>query len=227
MRTLRLFLVLILVAPQAWSQGLTHAWSQRFGDANIQQQGRGVTVDSNGNVLVTGYFEGSVDFGGGPLASAGSEDIFVAKYDASGVHQWSQGFAVASAGRGHGVAVDASGNVAVAGRFAGTVDFGGGNLVSAGFEDIFVAKYDASGVHQWSQRFGGTGRDVGWAVAVDAPGNVVVTGRFLGTVDFGGGNLVSAGASDIFVAKYDASGVHQWSRRFGGTKFDKGQGVAR
>ena len=110
--------------------------------------------------------------------------------------------------------MDGSGNVFVTGIFSGTVDFGGGNLVSAGSVDIFVAKYNANGVHQWSKRLGGTGGEIGQAVAVDGSGNVVVTGDFSGTVDFGGGNLVSAGSSDVFLAKYNASGVHQWSKRF-------------
>ncbi|MDH3217262.1 MAG: hypothetical protein OEN01_13420, partial [Candidatus Krumholzibacteria bacterium] len=178
------------------------------------------------NVVVTGDFQGTVDFGGGNLVSAGSTDIFVAKYDASGAHQWSQRFGSTNSDAGYGVAVDASGNVVVTGEFRGTVDFGGGNLVSAGSDDIFVAKYDASGAHQWSQRAGSTNLERGYGVAIDASGNVVVTGPFQGTVDFGGGDLVSAGSTDIFVAKYDASGAHQWSQRAGSTGGDIGQGVA-
>jgi len=89
------------------------------------------------------------------------------------------------------------------------VDFGGGPLAAAGLSDIFIAQYDANGVHQWSRRYGDTegalGWDIdyGWDVAVDDSGNVIATGDFLGTVDFGGGPLVSAGDSpDIFLAKY-------------------------
>jgi hypothetical protein len=107
-----------------------------------------------------------------------------------------------------GVAADASGNVIVTGFFEGAADFGGDTLICAGGEDIFVAKYDASGAHQWSQRLGSTAGDQGLAVAVDGSGDVIVTGRFEGTVDFGGGDLTSAGGSDIFVAKYsDAVGT--------------------
>ena len=63
---------------------------------------------------------------------------------------------------------------------------------------MFVAKFDAAGKHLWSQRFGDIGS---YAIAVDRADNVLVTGSFEGTVDFGGGTLTSAGFSDIFVAK--------------------------
>src|SRR3990170_6282915 len=72
--------------------------------------------------------------------------------------------------------------------------------------------------HLWSKRFGSTIDDYGYAVAVDGNGDVLLTGSFQGTVNFGGGNLTSAGLEDIFVAKYSgADGAHLWSKRFGST----------
>jgi hypothetical protein len=83
--------------------------------------------------------------------------------------------------------------------------------------DIFVAKYAGSdGHHIWSTRFGDVSNDAGNAVAVDATGNVVVTGSFSGIVNFGGGSLTSSAATaDIFLAKFSSSGNHVWSKRFG------------
>ncbi len=202
-----------------------HQWSQRFGSSGTDA-GYSVATDASGNVFVTGIFSGTVNFGGTDLVSAGSYDIFVAKYSAAGVHLWSQRFGSTGLDFGYSVATDPSGNVVVAGLFNATVNFGGIGLVSAGLEDVFVAKYNAAGVHQWSQRFGSTGTDAGYSVATDASGNVVVTGAFNGTVNFGGIGLVSAGLDDIFVAKYDAAGVHQWSQRFGSTSNDYGRSVA-
>jgi hypothetical protein len=215
----------VLMAASAFAFTPAHLWSQRFGSMG-NDSGQWVAVDGSGNVFVTGYFNGTVDFGGGGLVSAGSEDIFLAKYDAAGVHLWSQRFGSTSYDRGNSVAVDGLGNVFVTGYFNGTVDFGGGGLVSAGSYDIFLAKYNADGVYQWSQRFGSTGMDIGNSVAVDGLGNVFVTGYFNGTVDFGGGGLVSAGSFDIFLAKYNAAGAHQWSQRFGNTGSDYGYSVA-
>lgn len=202
-----------------------HQWSKRFGDTGGSDEGLSIAVDPSGNVLVTGYFNGTVDFGGGGLVSAGTYDMFVAKYDGSGAYQWSKRFGSTDGDVGYSVAADASGNVYVTGYLSGTVDFGGGNLVSAGSFDVFVAKFNSGGSHQWSKRFGDTGADEGLEVAVDASGNVLVTGLFRGTVNIGGGNLLSAGIDDIFMAKYSSSGVHQWSKRFGGTLSDLGFSV--
>jgi hypothetical protein len=160
-----------------------------------------IAVDENGDIVVVGFFEGTVDFGGGSLVGAsGLNNIFLAKFSgADGSHLWSSAFGI---GAGKAVAVDSRGNVVVSGFFQGTVDFGDGELTSAGDTDIFVAKYYGSdGSHLWSNRYGSTGADQGVAIAADRNGNVVVTGIFAGTVDFGGGELTSVGNQDIFVLK--------------------------
>lgn len=175
-------------------------------------------------MILTGEFRDTVDFGGGPLVSAGREDIFVAKYDAGGNHQWSRRFGADGDDSGLHLDVGASGEAIVTGYFHYTVDFGGGPLVSAG-TDIFLAKYEADGTHEWSHRFGGGQTAVGLQVATDASGNLTITGYFQGTVDFGGGALVSAGRGDVFIARYDARGVHRWSQRFGSNLDDWGQAV--
>src|SRR5688572_21285108 len=85
----------------------------------------------------------------------------------------------------HSVATDGFGNVFVLGSFQGTVNFGGANLTSAGGYDVFLAKFSPNGTHLWSQRFGSNIDDNGVAVAVDASGSPIITGRFSLTVNFG------------------------------------------
>jgi hypothetical protein len=170
-----------------------------------------------------------VDFGGGPLASAGGSDVFVARYSGSnGSHLWSRRVGGTSDDLAWGVAVDGSGDVLVTGNVSDTVDFGGGPLASAGGSDGFMAKYSGSdGSPLWSRRFGGVSFETGNDVAVDGSGNVVVTGFFLGASEFGGDALESAGSYDVFVAKYSGSdGSHVWSRRFGSTFTDYGLATA-
>jgi hypothetical protein len=196
-----------------------HLWSKRFGNED-EQYIDCVTVDDSGNVIVTGGIFGTVDFGGGPLTSAGSYDIFVAKFDGDGNHVWSQRFGGVGSEGGASLAVDGEGKVTVTGGFQDTVDFGGGPLTSAGSWDIFVAQFNGTGNHLWSQRFGDASWQGSSCVAVDGSENVIVTGDFWGTVDFGGGTLTSAGLDDIYVVKFDGDGNHVWSRRFGGVGYD-------
>ena len=131
---------------------------------------------------------------------------------------------------GTAIAVDESGNCYVTGSFAGVADFSGTNLTSFGGTDIYVAKYSAVGALQWVRQAGGVVDDVGRAVAVDSSGNCYVVGDFGwssgGTANFGNTNVVSAGGTDVFVAKYNPNGDVEWARTYGGGGFDRGNGIA-
>jgi hypothetical protein len=192
-----------------------HQWSKRFGDA-AGQEAYALAIDPGGNVVFAGGIKGAPNFGGGPLVSAGKADAFVTKLDGAGNHLWSKRFGDAGDQVALGVATDQAGNVIVAGVFQGTIDLGGGPLVSTGISfDFFVAKLDAAGNHLWSKRFGGTGNESFIRVATGPQGEIVLGGILVGTVDFGGGPLTTAGMNDAFVAKLDPAGAHVWSKRFG------------
>ncbi|APR82529.1 Hypothetical protein A7982_07878 [Minicystis rosea] len=175
-------------------------WAKRFGDKD-DQNAYGGAIDALGRVVVGGGFSGTADFGGGVMASSGAGDAFVAMLDAAGGHLWSKRFGDASEQAAYGVRMDATGNVLLVGEISGIVDFGGGPLASAGGEDAFAVKLDASGAHLWSKRLGGVSDDQAKAVAVDAMGNVVVTGYVREDVDFGAGLLTGTSGRDVFVAK--------------------------
>jgi hypothetical protein len=121
--------------------------------------------------------------------------------------------------------------VVVVGTFFGTVDFGTGPLTAAGGttdQDVFVAKYSPTGAPLWAKRFGGTTAfEYAYGVAVDAAGDVLMTGAFYGSLSFGGTSLTSAGGYDVSLVKLaGTSGAHVWSKRFGGTADDYGNAVA-
>jgi uncharacterized repeat protein (TIGR01451 family) len=116
-------------------------------------------------------------------------------------------------------AVDAAGNVYVAGYYLGTVL---GLTSSSAVEDGFVAKYDATGKLLWARDLGlnpgapyGSARVT--ALALDAAGNVYVTGKFYGTVRFGNTTpLVWNGSEDnAFAARLNADGTFAWAEAFG------------
>ncbi len=195
-------------------------WQKRLGDA-AEQRGYAVDVDGNGNLVICGRTAGTVDFGGGGVAAVTTSDAFFAKYSSAGNYSIAKVFGTTGTHEAQDVSVDGNGNIVIAGRMSGTIDFGGGLLTStANSNDIFVAKFSSAGVFAWAKRFGDGGDQSAHAVATDAMGNVVVTGRLAGTVDFGGGNLTSAGGRDVYVAKYDGNGNHLGSKRFGGAMDD-------
>jgi hypothetical protein len=197
-----------------------HVWSKNFWSTS-GDVGNAIAVDGNGDVVVSGFFLGAVDFGLGMLRSGGAEDAFVAKLsgvDGHGV--WAKSFGRGFGDIGYGVAVDGSDNVIVAGSYQGSVDFGGGALASNG-EEAFLAKYSPTGAHVWSKHFGGSMEPKrAFAVAAAANGDVVVTGTFQGSASFGGATVSSTGYADLFVAKFAGTGAHRWSRNFGSTGAD-------
>jgi len=211
-----------------YSSAGSWVWSKTIGGTGYDQ-GNAIAADGSGNVFVTGYIgaaAGGVDFGGGALVSAGLYDVFLVKYSPSGQHLWSKRFGGSGTDTGMAVATDTAGNVFVAGSFEGSVNFGGSSFTSSGLRDIFVAKYSATGGHLWSKKFGSSGDDVGYGLAVDTAGDVVLSGKFQNSVNFGGTTLTSAGGDDIFLVKLSGStGGHVWSKKFGSTSGDASLGV--
>jgi hypothetical protein len=192
-----------------------YQWDLPFGNAADSQYATAVSTDAAGNVYVAGAFAGAVNFGGSTLTSLGLRDLFVVKFNAAGVHQWSKRFGDAADQQSASMLVDYTDMIYWTGHFAGAVNFGGGALTSAGGNDAFLAKLDAAGVHQWSKRFGDAGDQRGLVLGTDHWGNIDIGLDFTGKVNFGGGDLTSLGNFDIGIAQYSAGGIYQFGSRFG------------
>jgi len=102
--------------------------AKQFGARNPDTVPLGIGSDALGNVFVCGRVTDHVDFGGGPLTSAGRDDFYVGKLTAQLAHVWSKRFGDALSQACTALAVDSSGGVALGGAFLGSVDFGGGAL---------------------------------------------------------------------------------------------------
>jgi hypothetical protein len=193
-----------------------HLWSARMGGRGTDKP-LAVAVDSNGDVLVTGFFTQTADFGGAEHTSAGASDVFLAKYAGNnGRLVWSQRMGGSGSDTGNAVSAMPTGGIALAGKFNGQVDFGGGTLGSAGQGDAFVAAYSSNGGHAWSRAIGAEGDDGATGVGVDRRGDVVVTGFFYYTVDFGGAPIIGSNRASIFLAKYRGTdSAHLWSDGYG------------
>lgn len=113
-------------------------WAQKFD--SIFCKANGITVDSSGNIYVTGYFSDTATFGNITLTSAGDSDAFVAKLDSNGKFLSAQNFGGTLADRGLDITSDAKGNIYATGGFENTATFGNTSLTSAGSIDAFIVK---------------------------------------------------------------------------------------
>lgn len=190
-------------------------WALRAGDSLIQR-GNVVRVGPGGsNILVGGYFDGTLDLGPDVLTSLGQSDVFVSKLDQDGKVLWSRRFGGVSDDNLTDLAIDGMGNIYVTGAFQGVVDFGNGPLTSAGSTDIFLLKLDAAGATLWSKRYGDASSQTSMALAIDPVGNLLIGGSFYGTLDMGSGAMPTAGGTDAFLAKINSMGMTLWAKSYG------------
>jgi hypothetical protein len=192
-------------------------WAKRFGDAS-SQRAFAVAVGPAGAIYVGGSVSGSVDFGDGIKTSKGGSDAFLAEFDANGDVVWSKLFGDTASQIIRSLAVTKANQIIAGGGFAGTVSFNDGatTLTAAGSNDVFVAKFDESGFHAASRRFGGQTFEDLRGLAVAETGEVFITGTFDGTFDAQVPALVSKGGRDIFVARLSPTTLApQWARGWG------------
>ena len=165
-------------------------WIARYdGSVNYHDKATDIALDGAGNVYVTGYSYGSIayyDYATIKYNSSG-DTLWVARYNGPG-----NGYDIATA-----IAVDGAGNVYVTGR--SEEDLG---------NDYATIKYNSNGVEEWVARYNGTAnsQDEATAIAVDASGNVYVTGHSRGTGTWG----------DYATIKYNSSGDTLWVARYNG-----------
>ena len=181
------------LSPVAPTGGVYAAWTANYnGPGNNIDEAHAITVDGTGNVYVTGRSYGNgIGF-----------DYATIKYNSAGQQQWLArytGFQGDGDDEARAIAVDESGNVYVTGRSAG---------ISTGL-DYATIKYNSAGQQQWVARYNGPATenftDDAHAIAIDASGNVYVTGESYGDSDY-----------DYATIKYNAAGQEQWVARYNG-----------
>jgi hypothetical protein len=201
-------------------------WVRKAGGSDAEEA-TGIAIDANGNVFIGGHFYNTMTIGNTNLMSVGSVDFFLAKYDTNGNFKWAQSGGNDDADKLSSMATDAVGNIYISGNFRGTASFNGASIVSAGIEDIFLAKYNTTGSLLWVQRAGGTNTDRCENILIDANNNIYMTGEFYGTSFFGNVSLTSSGSSDMFIAKYNTNTYSwSWAKSGGGSSYDVGKCIA-
>lgn len=198
----------------------TLVWIRQLGNVDFEEA-RGVAVDGSDNVYITGSTTGDIDNVGTPVAG-GAANVFLAKYDASGTLQWARQFGSATEEKAYGIAVSGA-NVYLTGYTYGDLD--GAGPGGSAYIDIFLASYDTSGNQQWISQVGSNVADAGFRLAVDGGGNIYVTGYTYGDLD-GAGTGTHAGGTDMFVARFNASGTLTRVTQIGTETNDFGSGIA-
>lgn len=213
-------------------------WAKQMGSP-WWDRGTSIALDASGNVITTGDFSttsaGPADFDPGPGTftfttgtGGGNTDIFISKLTSAGAFVWAKQIGGVNGDFGNDLQIDNSNNIYVGGYFTGTTDFdpnaGTTNLISLGFEDIYVLKLDNAGNFLWARNMGSNTVDYNKSIAVDGSGNVYSTGSFRGTCDFDPGvgtyTIASAGGDDVFVSKLNSSGNFVWAKSFGAASLD-------
>lgn len=210
---------------QGRSGGSSSGFLVNFGVSGLDTDVAGVAIDSSDNIYITGTSQGANLFGKN-VTSGTTDDIFVAKLNSSGVVQWVYAAGGTGRDRGRKIALDSSGNIYVTGYYWSTVDFGGGNVTSNGNWDAFLLKLNSSGTFQWVKSYGSNYNDLGRDVAIDSNDNIYMLGNYRGTVDFGGGDENGAVNGDIFLVKFNSSGVFQWVYTAGASSADDSRALA-
>lgn len=212
-------------------------WAYTFGKAGDAERALAVTTDGQGNVYTAGYFKDTLDFDPGPdsvkTGSTGYGNAFILKMDAAGHYIKHYAFGITTGGNktvACNMKFDATGNLYTAGYFTGNnVDFDPDtsvykiDYVGSG-NNGFLMKMDATGKFAWAKNWNynrdaggsnGTGEE-GPDMTIDPKGEIVVAGRFIGTVDFDPGtgitNLTSPTESG-YISKFDTDGNFRWVKQ--------------
>ena len=195
-----------------------------------------VAGDPAGNTYLTGTtFSSDFPLGPGNVKSSRSNrDVFITKiaYGTAGASVVYTTILMSSGNdAGNGIAVDAAGNVFVAG-VAGAgfpVTSGAAQRIFGGLQDGFMVRLDAVGRLVYSTYLGGGGSDTATGIALDYAGNAYVSG-YTSSVQFpttaGAPQTSFHGGADAFLAKYSAGGSLLYSTLLGGSGTDLARAVA-
>lgn len=207
------------------------AWTYSLAGSGFCYGGNSIATDAAGNVYVTGYFRGSVNFnpaGSAVLNStmttpgpsmAPTNDIYILKITATGVFAWVKQIGGMGTLLGQGIAADADGNIYATGRFTGTdVDFDPGSgtaYLTSTATNGYILKLDTDGNFKWVKQVSSGSFSHTKNVVLDNRGNVYVSGEFTASYSLPWASVssISGGSvnNDGFIIKMDTAGNHSWN----------------
>lgn len=208
-------------------------WIKHFGGLQSTAYAISIAVSSQDELLISGYFSGTVDFNPGtgsyPLTSAGGRDPFILKLDTNGNFSWAKTFSGINDNSIESIAVDNSGDIVSTGLFRGTITFDSTSNSSfttpVHATSLFIHKFSSSGNQLWVKTINTSNTEIGRSIAIDKNNNIYITGEFHGTTDFDPGVLsyqLSANNRDCFILKLNTSGNFVWATSFGSNAIERG-----
>ena len=190
-------------------------WVRQFG-GNGADSAQAGAVDSSGNLYVVGQSAGESQSN---LNVGGVSGAFVRKFTGDGGELWSRQFGAQLFAKANGVAVDAAGNVYVAGQVEGALP----GQPHFGNNDAFVRAYDSSGNELWTRQFGAEGGDFAQDVVVTGSGDLYVVGWSRREVMRPGQGL--GVQMNAFARKFDREGIEIWDVSFGSSGLTRANGA--
>jgi gliding motility-associated-like protein len=233
-KALLLFLLFIIFSSPLFAQLPVNTWAKNFGGTG-DSKCSGMEVDKQNNIIMCGYFRGTVDFdptaGVHNVSAVGDADIYVAKIDPNGNLLWVSTMGGDGLDQVNDLALDKSGNVAISGQFTSSnldanPDAGQALLQSNGAEDAFLIYLDSNGHYKWSKSFGGGNTDRGGNVVFDTNDNLIFNGFFNDAINVEGTQLSAPGGSNGFTVKYQNNGNLSWAINLGNSGDDAFRGLA-
>ena len=222
-----------------------YVWAKQMGGAMNNDVPKDMAIDSKDNIVLTGMFSGTADFGGTQINAVGKlgegpQDFFIAKYDPSGKLLWvdhSGGNMIpdkqTGPNIGRAVTIDRFDHVIATGMYIGSPELGSFSLPEGGpTEDTYLAKYSPNGNLIWLNSVTCDYNVFAQGVDTDNIGNIYLVGAFghhnirNSTATFGDTTLHSYGGRDIFLAKYSPDGKLAWAKHAGSPLFDQGKDYA-
>ncbi|MEZ4744416.1 MAG: SBBP repeat-containing protein, partial [Bdellovibrionota bacterium] len=203
------------------------SWARQLGNttiganANAEDVGEDIAIDSSGNIFITGYTSSALG-----ESSAGLIDIYLAKFNNAGTFQWVKQLGnttIGSSGNNNdyskSISIDSSGSLYIGGYTASSL-----GEASGGSSDAYAAKFDSMGTLTWLKQLGYTtigggssNSETSNSIVLDASGNIYMAGETQGSL-----SEPSGGSWDVYVAKYDSNRNLTWVKQLGATTIGTG-----
>lgn len=212
-------------------------WATYYGGSNLET-GNGLTLDSLGNIVMTGYTGSNFAIatsGAHQTIFAGNYDAMVVKFNNNGARQWATYYGGSGDDGAYKIITDSNTNLIFSGYTNSSTAIatsGAHQTTLGGGYDAIIVKLNGAGLRQWATYYGGSGYDDGYAIAIDSNRNLFLIGstRTATTTNIAtiGSHQASYGGGfqDAFLVKFNAQGVRQWGTYYGGTLIDDGRLLA-